>query len=259
MASLVSLVPAYAQYDIEQHLSVGDILVANEKLGDPNFAEAVVLLVQFDASEGTVGLVINRRSEIPLSRIFPDVKHATADPIYMGGPVGITIGQALLRLPGKAEELEHVSGDVYATADKELIEKSVSSRAQPSKFRLYFGYAGWAPGQLEAEIRLGAWAVLKGRSKVVFDSDPDSLWDRLIRESRTRMAGGNQLLHGLQIQKIRPEQLAGSIEIKGIMNPRKACARMTTFQHQISGNELLASAGRLNFPDAAHAAAIIGP
>jgi putative transcriptional regulator len=183
---------ASAQYGVEQPLSVGDVLVANKKLADPNFAEAVVLLVQYDKDEGTVGLVINRKSEIPLSRIFPDIKHATADPVYIGGPVGIGVGQALLRLPAKTDEARQVSGDIYATGDKDLIEKTVSSRAQPSRFRLYFGYAGWAPGQLEAEIRLGAWTVLKNRSKITFDDDPDSLWDRLIRESETRMAdGGN--------------------------------------------------------------------
>ena len=190
MGVLASILCISAQYGTEQRLAVGDILVANEKLGDPNFAQAVILLLQFDRDEGTLGLVINRPSEIPLSRIFPEIKHASADPVYMGGPVGVTTGQALLRLPGKAEQLEHISGDIYATGDKDLIEKSVSSRDPPAKFRLYFGYAGWAPGQLEAEMRLGAWSVLKGRSKLAFDHDPDSLWDRLIRESQTQMADG---------------------------------------------------------------------
>lgn len=211
---------ASAQYGVEQPLSVGEVLVANKKLADPNFAEAVVLLVQYDKEEGTVGLVINRKSEISLSRVFPDIKGATSDPVYIGGPVGVGIGQALLQLTAKAGQVEHISGDIYATGDKELIERSVSARAQPSRFRLYFGYAGWAPGQLEAEIRLGAWTVLKNRSKVTFDDDPDSLWDRLTREGETRMAdaGGinaGRLLrcHGsllqsldcLQIHKARAE------------------------------------------------------
>src|SRR6185437_6864968 len=184
---------ASAQYGDEQPLSVGDVLVASKKLADPNFAEAVVLIVQYDQEEGTVGLVINRQSEISLSRVFPDIKHATADPVYLGGPVGISVGQALLRLPAKADRAEQVSGDIYATGDKELIEKSVSSRAGPSRFRLYFGYAGWAPGQLAAEIRLGAWTVLKNRSKIIFDDDPDSLWNRLTRESETRMADDGEI------------------------------------------------------------------
>ncbi len=201
VASIISLssTPSHkagfeaAQYGIEQRLSVGDVLIANEKLADPNFAEAVILIVQHDDEEGTLGLVINRKSEIPLSKIFPDIKHASADPVYIGGPVGTTIGQALLRLPANTDQVGHISGDIYATGSKELIEKSVASQTDPSKFRLYFGYAGWAPGQLQAEIRLGAWTVLKGRSKIVFDHDPDSLWDRLTRESHTQMAAGQLL------------------------------------------------------------------
>lgn len=176
------------QYEPQQNVSVGSILVAKEKLGDPNFAESVVLIVQHDEDEGTLGIVINRPSDVPLSQVFPHVKHATSDPVYMGGPVGLTIGQALLRLPAKADDTTHVSGDVFVTASKKLIEKSVGSRAQPSKFRLFLGYAGWAPGQLEAELRLGAWSVLKGQSKIIFDDDPDSLWDRLIRETQWQMA-----------------------------------------------------------------------
>ena len=177
-----------AQLEPQQDLSIGSILVAKEKLGDPNFAESVVLIVQYDQDEGTLGLVINRPSEVPLLQLFPHVKHAPADPVYMGGPVGITIGQALLRLPAKTDDATHISGDVYVTASKKLIEKSVASHARPSKFRLFLGYAGWAPGQLEAEVRLGAWSLLKGHAKIIFDSDPGSLWERLIRETHWQMA-----------------------------------------------------------------------
>lgn len=177
-----------AQYEPQQSVSVGSILVAKEKLGDPNFAESVVLIVQYDEDEGTLGIVINRPSDVPLSQVFPNIKHATADPVYMGGPVGITAGQALLRLPAETDDASHVLGDVYVTASKKLIEKSVTSRAGPSKFRLFLGYAGWAPGQLEAEIKLGAWSLLKGHSKILFDDDPSSLWDRLIRETQWKMA-----------------------------------------------------------------------
>jgi putative transcriptional regulator len=96
--------------------------------------------------------------------------------------------QALLRLPNEMDELRHVGGDVYTTGSKEVIEKSVRSHLPSSKFRLYVGYAGWAPGQLEAEIRIGAWQVLANRSMLTFDNDPDSLWSRLTRESHMQIA-----------------------------------------------------------------------
>jgi putative transcriptional regulator len=169
-------------------LEVGDLLVASEKLGDPNFAQSVVLILDHDEDNGTLGLVINRRSEIPLSKVFPDIKGASADPVYVGGPVSLTAVQALLRQPAETEDVKHVTGDVYSTASKQVIEESVRSRLVSSKFRLYVGYAGWAPGQIEAEMQIGAWSVLSNRSKLIFDSDPDSLWSRLMHESHMQIA-----------------------------------------------------------------------
>ncbi|MBV8551682.1 MAG: YqgE/AlgH family protein [Acidobacteriaceae bacterium] len=193
----VSAVPSYqakspaAQFRTQEELAAGSVLVANEKLGDPNFTESVVLIVQYDSDDGTLGVIINRRSKIPLSRIFPDIKAATADPVFVGGPVGKAGAMALLRLPVKTDKTLHVTNDVYVTGSKELIEKSVAGRAESSKFRLYMGYAGWAPGQLEAELQLGAWSVIKGSSRIVFDDDPDSLWSRLSRESHLQIAALN--------------------------------------------------------------------
>ena len=176
------------QYGPQQDVSTGSILVAREKLGDPNFAESVIVLVRYDSDEGTVGLVLNRQSDVPLSRVFPDMKQATTDPVYLGGPVDPSVGQALLRLATKTDRATQIAGDVYTTADKKLIEKSVHSRTSSTRFRLYLGYAGWAPGQLEAEIRLGAWSILRGQSKIIFDDDPDSLWERLNHETHWQMA-----------------------------------------------------------------------
>jgi putative transcriptional regulator len=175
-------------YRAEDQLGIGSLLVASEKLRDPNFAESVVLILEHDEDNGTLGVIINRRSEFPLSRVFPDIKGASSDPIYLGGPVSTTAVQALLRLPNEMDEVRHVSGDVYATGSKQVIENSVRARVVSSKFRLYVGYAGWGPGQLEVEVRMGAWQVLADRPKLVFDDDPDSLWPRLTRESHMQVA-----------------------------------------------------------------------
>ena len=131
---------------------------------------------------------MNRRSEIPLARIFPHIKGAARDPAYNGGPVETTSGQGLLRTPNAESQERHVVGDIYATGSKELIEKLIGSHIDASRFRLYLGYAGWAPGQLEAEVEAGAWSILTGSARIVFDDDPDTLWSRLTRESQMRIA-----------------------------------------------------------------------
>jgi putative transcriptional regulator len=177
-----------AQHRLDQQPSAGKILVASEKLRDPNFAESVILILQSDIEGGTVGLIINRRTDITISQIFPKTKDATADPVYMGGPVAVTAVEALLRLTEKADQTTHIMADVYATGAKELIDKSIASRVGPSRFHLYLGYAGWEAGQLEAEIQLGAWSVLNHDLKIVFDADPDSLWLRLKDESHMQIA-----------------------------------------------------------------------
>lgn len=177
-----------AQYGSSDTPAVGRVLVASEKLGDPNFRESVVLIIRFDADKGTLGLMINRRSNVPISRIFPDVTGAKADPVYVGGPVELSTVQALLRSPAKSDDLVHVLGSVYATASKDIIANSITSGAEPSKFHLYMGYAGWAAGQLEAEMELGAWSVLTTTPDEIFDEDPDSLWTRLSRKAESQIA-----------------------------------------------------------------------
>ncbi len=177
-----------AQYRVQQPLSVGEVLIASDKLADPNFAESVVLIVEQGEDGGTLGLIVNRESEVPLSKLFPNLKGESLDRVFQGGPVSPDVGLALLRVSSKPEKSTRITEDVYFSGSKDVIEKSIASRASPSKFRLYLGYAGWAPGQLEAELAAGAWSIARGGPKVIFDSNPDSLWLRLSKEPRTQIA-----------------------------------------------------------------------
>lgn len=194
MARAISVAGAFvawislAALSAAQSVASGDLLIATEKLGDPNFAETVVLITQHDEDDGTVGLILNRRTKIPLAKLFPDIKGAAPDPVFMGGPVSLTAAQAILKMAVAKPQATHVLNNIYATGNKDMIEDSVRSHTKSSEFRLYLGYAGWAPGQLEAEIRIGAWTVLSTRPALVFDPDPDSLWDRLTHQSHMQIA-----------------------------------------------------------------------
>lgn len=183
---LLPLTRADAQLEPQQEVRAGNLLVATEKLGDPAFAQSVILIVNRD-DQGTAGLMINRRTKVPLSKIFSRHKRAGSDPVYIGGPVDLTLVQALLRSPSRIGDATRVLENVYSTADKNAIEKGIDSRASPSRFRLYLGYAGWGPGQLESEIALGAWSVMDGSAAIVFDTHPDSLWMRLNAQLHMRV------------------------------------------------------------------------
>jgi putative transcriptional regulator len=177
-AIMMSPVSAWAGQDGQDELGIGKLLIASEKLGDPTFAESVIVIVNRDSDRGTVGLMVNRRTNVPLSRLFSKRKDVSDDPVYIGGPVDLTLVQVLLRSSSRIEKATHVIADVYSTEDKNTIEKYIS-HSNPFRFHLYLGYAGWAPGQLEAEIRLGAWSVMDASPGIIFDSHPDSLWIRL--------------------------------------------------------------------------------
>ncbi len=191
LVAIFYLVPApFAQITVE-HLAPGTILIASEKLSDPNFAECVVLITRRDPDGGTMGVILNRPTTLTLTKAFPQL-HASTDLVYDGGPVTPDAVQALLRTSekDKPDTAEHVLADIYLVVRKALLEKSITDRLPSSKFRVYLGYAGWGPGQLENEVRLGAWTTIHGPkcARYVFDADPPSLWQRLDQESHSQLA-----------------------------------------------------------------------
>jgi len=167
-----------------KELATGKILIAQRDLPDPNFTKTVVLIVELN-NEGTVGLILNRRSDVTLSSVFEKMTpHEGSSPVfYLGGPVQNDGVIGLLRADAGPKDTHHVFGDVYVTAGREPLEDMVAAGADPSRFRAYLGYAGWSPGQLERETAQGSWRVLKSVAGTVFDPNPDSLWDRLINQT----------------------------------------------------------------------------
>jgi len=171
-------------------LGPGKLLVASRELGDPNFAETVILLVHYD-TEGVVGLMLNRRTHLPISRVFAELTAAKglSDPVYFGGPVETPTVFALLRSTDKLEGAEQVFGGVYWISTKTALEKAVSSHPDPAVFHVYLGYAGWTPEQLRNEVRLGGWYIFPADGQTVFNVNPDSLWRQLISKTELKMAG----------------------------------------------------------------------
>src|SRR5579864_4903059 len=104
---VVALAQAFGQAD---KLAPGTFLVASRELGDPNFARSVVLLVHYDDENGAMGLIINRQTDVPLSKVFAELKEAKgrADPIYVGGPVETGTVLALLKSAIKPKDAERV-------------------------------------------------------------------------------------------------------------------------------------------------------
>src|SRR5229473_181495 len=106
--------PAAAQSTQTHALAAGKFLVASRDLLDPNFAETVVLLLRYE-EDGVLGLIVNRRTRVPISRAFPDLPESVkgrSDPLYTGGPVRPMAALALLRSRARPEGAEPVFADV---------------------------------------------------------------------------------------------------------------------------------------------------
>jgi putative transcriptional regulator len=172
----------------------GKLLVATPLLGDPNFRRTVVLIVEHETSEGTLGVVLNRPTPIPVAQVLDQWTDLASDPsvLFKGGPVAPTSALALALIPGTDEPLGWRALDgAPALARLGLIDldtpPSVLAPAIQS-LRVYAGYAGWSPGQLEGEIDEGAWHVVTAEPGDVFDPDPESLWRTVLRRQEGELA-----------------------------------------------------------------------
>ena len=164
-------------------LSAGEFLVASRQLNDPVFGKTVILLVSYDSS-GAMGLIVNRPSSFPLSKLFPRIRGLKENDglLYVGGPVQmeklfllIEPAAAKKTPPGRAVK---IFGGVYLSTDVETF-KTLAGGGK-GRFRMYAGYAGWAAGQLESEISRGNWYLVTADAGTIFNMKPESVWPHLI-------------------------------------------------------------------------------
>jgi putative transcriptional regulator len=161
----------------------GALLVAKPHLLDPNFRRTVVLVTRTAEGAG-VGVIVNRPTRQSLAKILPDnpLLARFTDPLYFGGPVAVVGLFAAFRAEQPPGEALHVAGDVWLALNPGTVEQLM--RAPPRWLRFYTGYAGWAPGQLEAELGRGDWWVLAADPEVAFRADPSGLWEELSTRAR---------------------------------------------------------------------------
>jgi putative transcriptional regulator len=159
----------------------GTFLIASDQLLDPNFSQTVVFLLEY-SSEGAVGLIINRRTEVRLSEVLPEIRglRRRKDVLYIGGPVGIDQMMLLVWSEQEPDDSYRIIEDVYVCSNIDEIGRVVKSEKNGDDFRAYVGYSGWAPGQLDGEIGRGDWLIVPADAKSIFSNDPEALWPKLI-------------------------------------------------------------------------------
>jgi putative transcriptional regulator len=165
----------------------GQLLVAAPPLADPNFDGSVVLLLEH-GDDGALGIVVNRPTDATLASVLPEWRpHASAPAVlFSGGPVAPEAVIALARgghesAPGWVPVLGEV-GTVDIGRDPVDLEFGLDD------LRVFVGYSGWAPGQLEGELAQDAWFVVALERSDPFSPRPEQLWRDVLRRQRGRVA-----------------------------------------------------------------------
>lgn len=159
--------------------AAGRFLVATQ-VQQGFFAKSVILLIDY-GPDGALGIVVNRPTKLPLARALknPDVLQGRTDRVYLGGPVSLGSLTVLIRSRGSPPDSRAVLTDVYASESLAALSAAIGDKLTGRDFRAYAGYAGWAPGQLDAELEQGAWQVFPANADEIFTADPAKLWDKL--------------------------------------------------------------------------------
>lgn len=184
---------AQAAHGQETNAANGLFLVAKPGMVDPNFSQTVVLVTQAP-DYSTVGVILNRPTSLTLSRFYaPDVPTQNyRQPVYFGGPVMQQAVVAVFRSeePPPATAF-HVLKNLYLAMHAQIVTSLLSN--PEAKYRLYAGFSGWAPRQLESEMRRDGWYVLPADEASVFREDMNGLWDEMVARAtgpRARLSSG---------------------------------------------------------------------
>jgi putative transcriptional regulator len=162
----------------------GELLVATAEMRDPRFAETVIYMVRHDAA-GAMGLVLNRPlREIPLASLLAQMGMDPAGAkgairLHSGGPVEGLRVFVLHTSDYRSDGTIVVKGGFSVSVEPDVLE-AIATGKGPRRTLFALGYAGWAPGQLEAEIEAGAWARASADEAMLFDGDYDKKWERAL-------------------------------------------------------------------------------
>lgn len=165
----------------------GKLLIASPALADPNFRRTVVLVAEH-GEVGTMGIVLNRPSETTVGEALPELADAVggADaPIFVGGPVQSDAIVVLAEFADTSASAEIVVADVGFVSAEAATDSLADS---VHRARAYAGYAGWGPGQLQAELEESAWIVEPPLPVELFPSDPGALWSAVLDRKGGRYA-----------------------------------------------------------------------
>jgi putative transcriptional regulator len=162
----------------------GQLLIAGPTLEDPNFVRTVVLIGEHN-EDGALGVVLNRPSETQVGEAVPDLEDlAPDDPVHVGGPVQPSAVLVLAEFAHPEPDTQLVTGSVGFLAVDDEQERIAT---EVGRARVFAGYAGWGPGQLEEELSRADWIIAPAVADDVFDDDAPTMWSRVLDRQGGRL------------------------------------------------------------------------
>ncbi len=165
-------------------LAKGVLLVASKRLSDPSFAETVILLLEY-GKDGALGVVLNRPTSVSLATVLPEIKalKKRREIVSLGGPVGREQVLLLAYSSRPPQDSQQIFDQCYIVASPKALQRLIAAGNPALKLRAFAGYAGWAPGQIDAEVARQDWRLLAADAATVFELAADKMWPELSRQS----------------------------------------------------------------------------
>jgi len=163
-----------------QQLAAGKILLAGEIITGGVFKQTVILLTRHDQT-GTIGLIINRPSELSMKDVIPRWEEDDSTRhLFDGGPVDQAMLSVLVKMKHERAGLKKIIPGIYHAYISSFEDARHHGASDAELVRFYSGYAGWRKGQLEAEIKRGGWHVIDVAPEGLLGMDPASMWSDLM-------------------------------------------------------------------------------
>ena len=161
-------------------------LIAMPSMADDNFSRSLVYVAEHN-EEGALGIIVNRPLELSVKELLerveitPQAEGLDTAPVFFGGPVQTDRGFVLHRPIGGWQSSLQVTAEIALTSSKDILQ-ALAESGEPRDVLITLGYSGWSAGQLEDELKRKAWLTHPASLELVFDAQPEQLWQRILRQ-----------------------------------------------------------------------------
>jgi putative transcriptional regulator len=192
LLALCAGLPSLPLFAAEKEDERSVLLIASEDMADPRFRQSVVLVTRYGLSNSTVGVIVNRSLDVPLDRVFPELKQAAQHRLHYGGPVAP--GQIVFMVRSETAPAAAITlaERLFLSSDGDSLRALLEAPTPATRIRVFNGFAGWAPLQLENEIDRGDWYLLPVDADALFNDPPDGMWLKLWRRATQLMVQAPQ-------------------------------------------------------------------